>query len=68
MLINLKISYVYFLSYLFVLKLAVFSQSTEIYLHNVYYLKLSLIALIYFTFTDFKSKKELFESKNVRNL
>ena len=53
---------------LFILKLATFLQPLEVlYLHNVYYLKLSLIILIYYvTFTDLILEKGFMEVENVR--
>ena len=53
---------------LFILKLATFLQPLEVlYLHNVYYLKLSLIILIYFvTFTDLILEKGFMKVENVR--
>ena len=53
---------------LFILKLATFLQPLEVlYLHNVYYLKLSLIILIYYvTFTDLILEKGFMKVKNVR--
>ena len=52
---------------LFILKLATFLQPLEVlYLHNVYYLKLSLIILIYYvTFTDLILKKGFMKVENV---
>ena len=50
---------------LFILKLATFLQSLEVlYLHNVYYLKLSLI--YYVTFTDLIIEKGFMKVENVR--
>ena len=53
---------------LFILKLATFLQPLEVlYLHNVYYLKLSLIIIIYYvTFTDLILEKGFMKVKNVR--
>ena len=53
---------------LFNLKLATFLQPLEVpYLHNVYYLKLSLIILIYYvTFTDLILEKGFIKIENVR--
>ena len=53
---------------LFILKLATFLQPLEaLYRHNVCYLKLSLIVLIYYvTFTDFILKKGFMKAENVR--
>ena len=53
---------------LFTLKLATFLQRLEVlYLHNVYYLKLSLIILIYYvTFIDLILEKGYMKVKNVR--
>ena len=53
---------------LFTLKLATFLQPLEVlYLHNVYYLKLSLIILIYYiTFTDLILEKGFMKVENVR--
>ena len=50
---------------LFILKLATFLQPLEVlYLHNVYYLKLSLIILIYYvTFTDLIFEKGFMKVK-----
>ena len=55
---------------LFILKLATFLQPLEVlYLHNVYYLKLSLIILIYYvSFTDLILKKGFMKVENVRIL
>ena len=55
---------------LFILKLATFLQPLEaLYLHNVYYLKLSLIILIYYvTFTDLILKKGFMKVESVRIL
>ena len=55
---------------LFILKLATFLQPLEVlYLHNVDYLKLSLIILIYFvTFTDLVLEKGFKKVENVRIL
>ena len=55
---------------LFILKLATFLQSLEVlYLHNVYYLKLSLIILIYYvTFTDLILEKGFIKVENVQIL
>ena len=51
-----------------ILKLATFLQPLEVlYLHNVYYLKLSLIILIYYvTFTDLILEKGFMKVENVR--
>ena len=53
---------------LFSLKLATFLQPLEVlYLHNVNYLKLSLIILIYYvTFTDLILEKGFMKVENVR--
>ena len=53
---------------LFILKLATFLQPLEIlYLHNQYYLKLSLIILIYYVlFTDLILEKGFMKVENVR--
>ena len=53
---------------LFILKLATFLQPLEeLCLHNVYYLKLSLIILIYYvTFTDLILEKGFMKVENVR--
>ena len=53
---------------LFILKLATFLEPLEVlYLHNVYYLKLSLIILIYYvTFTDLIFEKGFMKVENVR--
>ena len=53
---------------LFILKLATFLQPLEVlYLHNVYYLKLSLIILIYYvTFTDLILEKGFMKVENIR--
>ena len=53
---------------LFILKLATFLQPLEVlYLHNVYYLKLSMIILIhYVTFTDLIFEKGFVKVENVR--
>ena len=53
---------------LFILKLATFLQPLGVlYLHNVYYLKLSLIILIYYvTFTDLILHKGFMKVENVR--
>ena len=53
---------------LFILKLATFLQPLEVlYLHNVYYLKLSLIISIYYvTFTDLILEKGFMKVENVR--
>ena len=53
-----------------ILKLATFLQPLEIlYLHNVYYLKLSLIILInYVTLTDLTLEKGFVKIENVRIL
>ena len=53
---------------LFILKLATFLQPLEVlYLHNVYYLKLLLIILIYYvTFTDLILEKGFMKVENVR--
>ena len=50
------------------LKLATFLQPLEVlYLHNVHYLKLSLIILIYYvTFTDLILEKGFMKVENVR--
>ena len=58
------------LSYLFILKLATFLQPLEVlHLHNVYYLILSLIILIYYvTFTDLTLEKGFMKVENVQNL
>ena len=55
---------------LFILKLATFMQPLKIlYLHNVNYLKLSLIILIYcVTFTDLILEKGFMTVENVRFL
>ena len=55
---------------LFILKLATFSQLLEVlYLHNVFYLKLSLIILIYYvTFTNLILEKGFNNVENVRIL
>ena len=55
---------------LFILKLATFLQPLEVlYLHNVYYLKLSLIILIYYvTFADLILEKSFMKVENVRIL
>ena len=55
---------------LFVLKLATFLQPLEVaYFHNVHYLKLSLIILIYYvTFTDLILEKDFMKVKNVQIL
>ena len=55
---------------LFILKLATFLQPLEVlYLHNVYYLKLLLIILIYYvTFTDSILEKGFRKVENVRIL
>ena len=55
---------------LFILKLATFLQPLEVlYLHNVYYLKLSLIILIYYvTFTDLILEKAFIKIENIRIL
>ena len=55
---------------LFILKLATFLQPLEVlYLHNVYYLKLSLNILIYYaTFTDLILEKSFMKVENVRIL
>ena len=55
---------------LFILMLATFLQPLEVlYLHNVYYLKLSLIFLIYYvTFTDLILEKSFMKVENVRIL
>ena len=56
---------------LFILKLATFLQPLEVlYLYNVYYLKLSLIILIYYdvTFTDLILEKGFMKVENVRTL
>ena len=55
---------------LFILKLASFLQPSEVlYLHNVYYLKLSLIILIYYiTFPDLILEKGFMKVENVRIL
>ena len=52
---------------LFTLKLATFLQPLEVlYFHNVYYLKLSLIILIYYvTFTDVILEKGFMKVENV---
>ena len=52
----------------FILKLATFLQPLEVlYLHNVYYLKLSLIIIIYYvTFTDLILEKGFMKVENVR--
>ena len=52
---------------LFSLKLATFLQPLEVlYLHNVYYLKLLLIILIYYvTFTDLILEKGFMKVENV---
>ena len=52
---------------LFILKLASFLHPLEVlYLHNVYYLKLSLIILIYYvTFTDLIPEKGFMKVENV---
>ena len=53
---------------LFILKLATFLQPLEVlYLHNEYYLKLSLIILIYYvTFTDLILERALWKSKTFK--
>ena len=53
---------------LFSLKLATFLQPLEVlYLHNVNYLKLSLIILIYYvTFTDLILEKSFMKVENVQ--
>ena len=53
---------------LFILKLATFLQPLEVlYLHNVYYLKSSLIILIHcVTFTDLILEKGFMKVENVR--
>ena len=53
---------------LLILKLATFLQPLEVlYLHNVYYLKLSMIILIYYvTFTDLIFEKGFMKVENVR--
>ena len=53
---------------LFILKLATFLQPLEVlYLHNVYYLKLLLIILIYYvTFTDLILEKGFMKVEKVR--
>ena len=53
---------------LLILKLATFLQPLEVlYFHNVYYLKLSLIILIYYvTFTDLILEKGFMKVENVR--
>ena len=53
---------------LFILKLATFLLPLEVlHLHNVYYLKLSLIILIYYvTFTDLILEKGFMKVENVR--
>ena len=55
---------------LFILKLATFLQPLEVlYLRHVYYLKLSLINLIYYvTFTDLILEKGFMKVENVRIL
>ena len=55
---------------LFILKLATFLQLLKVlHLHNVYYLKLLLIILIYFvTFTDLILEKSFMKVENVRIL
>ena len=55
---------------LFILKLATFLQPLKVlYLHNVYYLKLSLIILIYYvTYTDLILEKSFMKVENVRIL
>ena len=55
---------------LFILKLATFLHPLEIlYLHNVYYLKLSLIILIYYvTITDLILEKGFMNVEDVRIL
>ena len=55
---------------LFILKLTTFLQPLEVqYLHNVYYLKLSLIILIYeVRFTDFILEKGFMKVENVQIL
>ena len=55
---------------LFILKLATFLQPLEVlFLHNVYYLKLSLIILNqYVTFTDLILVKGFMKVENVRIL
>ena len=55
---------------LFILKLATILQPLEVlYLHNVYYLKLSLIILIYYViFTDVVLEKGFMKVENVRIL
>ena len=52
---------------LFILKLATFLQPLEVlYLHNVYYLKLSLIILIYYIiFIDLICEKGCMKVENV---
>ena len=53
---------------LFILTLATFLQPLEVlYFHNVYYLKLSLIILIYYvTFTDLILEKGFMKVESVR--
>ena len=53
---------------LFILKLATFLQPLEVlYFHNVYYLTLSLIILIYsVSFTDLILEKGFMKVENVR--
>ena len=53
---------------LFILKLATFLQPLEeLYLHNVHYLKLWLIILVYYvTFTDLILEKGFMKVENVR--
>ena len=55
---------------LFILKLATFLQPLEVlYLHNVYYLKLSLIIVIYYAiFTDLILEYGFMKVENVRIL
>ena len=55
---------------LFILNLASFLHPLKVlYLHNVYYLKLSLIILIYYvTFTDLILEKGFMKVENVRIL
>ena len=52
----------------FILKLTTFLQPLEVlYLHSVYYLKLSLTILIYYvTFTDLILEKGFMKVENVR--
>ena len=65
---SLKVFASYLSQLLFILKLATFLQPLQVlYLHNVYYLKLSLIILIYYVpFTDLILEKGFMKVENVR--